>query len=484
VPRSPTVTPPRVEQAVSIEVREPQRSASTELRTWTDSVSIAAPWTQPQSVQHSISNDQTSPSVQRSISKAQSSPSVQRSISNDQTTASIQRSISDDIQPQLQLQSSASSDRSPSAHERSEALRQSNNPKVQLTHSIDATAGNLLRAAQAMLKLAEVSVLDLQHHQELVELIQRATALTKRLKDDINALSDLSEAVALWKELGKMIVKLTKSQLGHTGTIDRPPVVEYAQKLGGVIATLIAITKRVRLRLLALDELIQSESAFVTDLETTIRVFYNPLREQGFLTTAQLKEIFGPLEQLIVLHKQLYTALSSNVSTGKVLLEMSDYLKMYNLLCVGDPILVVTRLRASNSRLAKFLDEVEYAEASQNTNLSSFLIKPIQRICKYPLLLREIIAHTLATHPEHRELTAAQLKVESIVKSVNEARLRAENLNKILEIEQSLGRSWVKIAHLSNNSNNSNDSNDSIADAFCSSTNSSKEIESSSRKSN
>jgi hypothetical protein len=70
-------------------------------------------------------------------------------------------------------------------------------------------------------------------------------------------------------------------------------------------------------------------------------------------------------------------------------------------------------------------------------NCEGFLIKPIQRLCKYPLLLRELIKNTPEEHPDYRNLINAQKQIEDVVTYVNEGRRSAENQQKIVEIQDS-----------------------------------------------
>jgi hypothetical protein len=48
-------------------------------------------------------------------------------------------------------------------------------------------------------------------------------------------------------------------------------------------------------------------------------------------------------------------------------------------------------------------------------------IKPIQRICKYPLLLRELLKYTEKDHKDHANLIIASDKIDAVVKVANEA---------------------------------------------------------------
>ncbi len=70
--------------------------------------------------------------------------------------------------------------------------------------------------------------------------------------------------------------------------------------------------------------------------------------------------------------------------------------------------------------------------------LYSHLAAPVQRLCKYPLLLRELLANMDADHPEHASLTDARASLEDIVNRVNARARQVENVKRIEDIVQSM----------------------------------------------
>ena len=65
-------------------------------------------------------------------------------------------------------------------------------------------------------------------------------------------------------------------------------------------------------------------------------------------------------------------------------------------------------------------------------DLSSLLIKPVQRLLKYPLLLSAIIEETPDAHPDKENLRKARIKLEEVARNVNEERRRAEVVKDVL----------------------------------------------------
>lgn len=65
----------------------------------------------------------------------------------------------------------------------------------------------------------------------------------------------------------------------------------------------------------------------------------------------------------------------------------------------------------------------------QNTNafdLSSLLLKPIQRVLKYPLLLQELIKNTEETHADYEDLVKALKCMQDVASYINEIKRRHE----------------------------------------------------------
>ncbi|KAF9529766.1 hypothetical protein CPB83DRAFT_852143 [Crepidotus variabilis] len=65
-------------------------------------------------------------------------------------------------------------------------------------------------------------------------------------------------------------------------------------------------------------------------------------------------------------------------------------------------------------------------------DLASLLIKPVQRLLKYPLLLGAIIDETPDDHSDKERLIEARKKMEEVARNVNEGRRRAEVVKDVL----------------------------------------------------
>ncbi|KAL0955621.1 hypothetical protein HGRIS_001854 [Hohenbuehelia grisea] len=95
----------------------------------------------------------------------------------------------------------------------------------------------------------------------------------------------------------------------------------------------------------------------------------------------------------------------------------------------------------AQTSLANYLS-LTRAIASTHTHawdLPSLLIKPVQRLLKYPLLLQAIIDSTPESHPDYIHLKEAKSRMEEVARSVNEGRRRKEVVREVLEHAKARG---------------------------------------------
>lgn len=153
-------------------------------------------------------------------------------------------------------------------------------------------------------------------------------------------------------------------------------------------------------RLEVIKELIETEKLYVRDLGVIINVFLLPLKEAEFLTKLQLASIFSNIEAIYSLNQELLESFSKlpvsvdmasgNITVGKILCDKGDLLKMYAVYCSNQPCLhdTIINLKESNDQFALFLKKSFRNPDCRKLDIESFLIAPLQRLCKYPLLLK------------------------------------------------------------------------------------------------
>ena len=72
-------------------------------------------------------------------------------------------------------------------------------------------------------------------------------------------------------------------------------------------------------------------------------------------------------------------------------------------------------------------------------SLDGFLLTPVQKICKYPLQLRELLKYTRPQHADYLELQDALEVMKDVAVSINDRKRRIENIEKIAAWQKMIG---------------------------------------------
>lgn len=100
-------------------------------------------------------------------------------------------------------------------------------------------------------------------------------------------------------------------------------------------------------------------------------------------------------------------------------------------------------------------------------NLDSLLIKPMQRLTKYPNLIAQMLEHTPADHPDRDALVAAKTAVEDAILDINKTKKNFELVGQIVgrkrkesDVRAGLARAFGKRVDKLQGSNSTSKSND------------------------
>jgi len=193
-------------------------------------------------------------------------------------------------------------------------------------------------------------------------------------------------------------------------------------------------------------EVVDTEQGYFSDLGVLMKVFLEPIRQQELLTKQQISSVFANLEAIYPVNEGMLAALrdlqagASDTSIGEIFVERSVLFKLYAVYCSNQPNIRdrILALKEEKPEFAEFLKKQFRRPECRKLDLEAFLIKPLQRLCKYPLLLKELLKNTGSDHPEFEVLHQARTEISEIVTKVNERVRQVENLNKLIAIQNEI----------------------------------------------
>ncbi|PPQ90535.1 hypothetical protein CVT25_015849 [Psilocybe cyanescens] len=175
-------------------------------------------------------------------------------------------------------------------------------------------------------------------------------------------------------------------------------------------------------------EMVETERKYVQDLEI-MQKYSNALSQANLMDQDTIHLLFPNLNKLLNFQRKFLIRLESTAEMpwqeqrwGQHFLESEDEFIVYEPYCANYT--NATELMLANEQNLVPLNHLINVKGE----LPGLLIKPIQRICKYPLLLDSLIkACSPSTYDHYDELKRGSDAAKRITDKINEAQRRAEN---------------------------------------------------------
>ncbi|CAH2251619.1 T-lymphoma invasion and metastasis-inducing 2 isoform X1 [Pelobates cultripes] len=189
-----------------------------------------------------------------------------------------------------------------------------------------------------------------------------------------------------------------------------------------------------------IQELIDTEKSYVKDLSCLFELYLEPLQSETFLTQDEMDSLFGSLPEMLDFQKVFLQTLEDGISSssdfnvletpsqfrkllfslGGSFLYYADHFKLYSGFCANHIKVQKVLERARTDKAFKEFLDARNPTKQHSSTLESYLIKPVQRVLKYPLLLKELVSLTDNESEEHYHLTEALKAMEKVASHINE----------------------------------------------------------------
>ncbi|KAK2504372.1 hypothetical protein MC885_003559 [Smutsia gigantea] len=193
-------------------------------------------------------------------------------------------------------------------------------------------------------------------------------------------------------------------------------------------------------------EIVETERAYVRDLRSIVEDYLGPLLDGGVLglSTEQVGTLFANIEDIYEFSSELLEDLEGRSSAGglaECFVQRSEDFDIYTLYCMNYPSSLALLRELSLSPPAALWLQERQAQLHHSLPLQSFLLKPVQRILKYHLLLQELGKHW-AEGPGaggRGMVEEAIVSMTAVAWYINDMKRKQEHAARLQEVQRRLG---------------------------------------------
>uniref|UniRef100_A0A8C8JSD6 Phosphatidylinositol 3,4,5-trisphosphate-dependent Rac exchanger 1 protein n=1 Tax=Oncorhynchus tshawytscha TaxID=74940 RepID=A0A8C8JSD6_ONCTS len=205
-----------------------------------------------------------------------------------------------------------------------------------------------------------------------------------------------------------------------------------------------------RLRLCVLNEILNTERDYVRVLLFLQSAFLHRIRqtaeEQQCLSPEHVKILFSNIESILDVHREVLSAVEASLhpepqpghALGQVFLQFKGRFSVYGEYCSNHE--KALRLLMELNKIPEirtFLLHCMLLGGKKSTDipLEGYLLSPIQRICKYPLLLKELLKRTPKKHADYPAVEEALQAMKAVCSNINETKRQMEKLEALEQLQ-------------------------------------------------
>ncbi|XP_031413764.1 kalirin isoform X2 [Clupea harengus] len=179
--------------------------------------------------------------------------------------------------------------------------------------------------------------------------------------------------------------------------------------------------KAMRGRMFVLNELIQTEKDYVKDLGIVVEEYMKAIEEKGVPEDMKGKDkiVFGNIHQIYDWHRDFFVGelekcLEDHEHLPELFIKHERRLHMYVVYCQNKP-----KSEFIVAEYDSFFESIQQ-EVSSRLSISDFLIKPIQRITKYQLLLKDFLKYSIKAGMDCQDIEKAVNLMSQVPKLCND----------------------------------------------------------------
>ncbi|KAJ8941461.1 hypothetical protein NQ318_016901 [Aromia moschata] len=210
--------------------------------------------------------------------------------------------------------------------------------------------------------------------------------------------------------------------------------------------TSISLLSNDQVRTSIVRELVHTERDFVKVLQDVAEGYISECRKRkDMFTEEQIETIFINLEDILRFQSAFLKDLEACIDwdapykscVGSCFLKHRSGFKMYSDYCNSHPMATASLQELYQyNNYSKFFEACRLMRGLIEIPLDGYLLTPVQRICKYPLQLAELLKYTKTEHADFDDIKEALEAMRGVAMLINERKRRMESLEKLVAWQQ------------------------------------------------
>lgn len=196
------------------------------------------------------------------------------------------------------------------------------------------------------------------------------------------------------------------------------------------------------------QEIMDTERVYIKHLRDICEGYIRQCRKHtAMFSVAQLATIFGNIEDIYRFQRKFLKDLEKQYNKeephlseiGSCFLQHQEGFAIYSEYCNNHPGACAELAGLMQQRRYRhFFEACRLLQQMIDIALDGFLLTPVQKICKYPLQLAELLKYTAPEHSDYDNIKAAYEAMKNVACLINERKRKLESIDKIARWQVSI----------------------------------------------
>ncbi|XP_060718324.1 spermatogenesis-associated protein 13 isoform X1 [Tachysurus vachellii] len=205
---------------------------------------------------------------------------------------------------------------------------------------------------------------------------------------------------------------------------------------------------REQMRANVVQEIMNTERVYIKHLRDICEGYIRQCRKHpGMFTDTQLKTIFSNIEEIYKFQRKFLKDLEKNYDKenphlseiGSCFLQQGEGFSIYSEYCNTHPAACTELQRLmKQGRYKHFFEACRLLQQMIDISIAGFLLTPVQKICKYPLQLGELLKYTPKGHSDYAGVCKAHEAMKNVASLINERKRRLESIDTIAHWQEAI----------------------------------------------